>query len=96
MIEKYKSESEVRKTTLGIISAITAVNLKQEKTIPKEQPEYERGGRETLSCLVDPESLIHRIRPDLMKNHRETIEKAKELYPSLESKEYLLSLLNIV
>jgi len=95
MIEQYSAAGEVRGVILGLISAITAVNLKQdESSKPEVQHEYEVGGKKMLDHLANEESLIHQISPLTSKRTRETLQKARASYPEPESKEHLLILLN--
>jgi len=92
-LEKYSSRGEVGRIKMGLISGIIATGLKEEGKHPNE---YERGGRVVLGDLANTESLISRINTNLMKNHKETIEKARFLYPKPESRPHLLKLLNVV
>jgi len=96
MLEQYSARGERRRIKLGIISAITAVNLKKDGSSPEEQPQYENGGRKVLEDLADPEKMIHQVNPSLMERHKEIIEKARFTYPDFESRDYLLELLTLV
>jgi hypothetical protein len=93
MVEKFRRESEIRRIKNGLISAITAVNIRQEG---RDSSEYENGGRTALEDLANPESLINEIKPYLLKDHKETIEKAKSAYPTLDSRTYLTELLKMI
>jgi len=96
MLEQYSRASEIRRIRLGLIGAITAVNIKADGTSRQQQRDYEEGGRKVLEDLSNPESKINRIYPRLLEKHGETIEKAKSKYPTLESRDYLLNLMYIV
>ncbi len=94
MIENFARKAEIEKVKLGLIGAITTVNLKQEAEPLKEQKEYEVTARKFLNYLADTESLIHKIYPHLLEEHGEIIEKARETFPEPESGEYLQKLLD--
>jgi len=93
IVEKFTRRGEIRRIKGGLISAITAVNLRKEG---KDPSDYESSGKKILEDLANPQSLIHQINTSLMKNHKETIEKAKSTYPTFESRNYLLELLETV
>ena len=58
MLEKYSAASERRRIKLGLISAITAVNLKHDGTSSTDQPTYQESGRKILEVLEDPDKRI--------------------------------------
>jgi hypothetical protein len=89
--EKYSRDSYVRKIRLGLISALTAVNLKEE--CGTAFSEYNEPGKKTLEEISNPHSDIYSIYPDLFKKNESTIENALRYYPKPESREYLLALL---
>lgn len=96
MIERYSAGNERRYVKLGLISAITAVNLKEDGSSPKEQPHFESSGKKVLDHLANPESLMHQINPLLNRKYRGVIEKAKELFPKFGSRPYLIKLLSVI
>jgi hypothetical protein len=92
MIEKFSRRQEISYVKNGLISALTAVNLKEEGKDLSEYKPYEEGGKKVLDRLANPESLIHRIAPQMREEKMEIIEKARESFPELNSLEYLLTL----
>jgi len=94
MIEEYSREAEIRKIKLGLFGAITAVNLRQEGK-DKESKQFEPVARDFLNYLADPESLIHKIRPNIFEENKDIIEKARETFPEPESFNYLQKLLDV-
>lgn len=96
MLEQYSRASERRRISNGIISAITAVNLKADGSSPEEQKNYEDSGRKILEELSNPESKINDIYPQLLNKHGKLIEEVKCTYPTLESRDHLLNLMSIV
>jgi len=95
MTEQFSKKNEIEKVKLGLIGAITAVNLKQEAKPLKEQKEYEVTARKFLNYLADTESLIHKIYPHVLEEHEDTIQKAREKFPEPESLDYLQKLLEM-
>ncbi len=95
MMEKYSARKEIRYVKDGLISAITAVNLKIDGTNPKKQKEYEIPGKEILNHLADKDSLIYTIAPRIYEENIELIEKARESFPEPNSLDLLLTLLKI-
>ncbi|MEM5872382.1 MAG: hypothetical protein QXD55_00760 [Candidatus Aenigmatarchaeota archaeon] len=93
-MEKYSKKSEIRKVRLGLIGAITAVNLKQEGN-EKEFKNYEEQARNILNYLADPDSLAYEALP-ILKEHTDTIEKARESFPEPEALNHLQKLLDIL
>lgn len=94
MVERFARRNEIGYVKLGLISAITAVNLKIDGTSPNEQPHYESSGKKVLDYLADKESLIHVISPQISERNEETIEKARESFPEPQSIDPLLTLLS--
>jgi len=93
MVERTAKRNEIYRVRLGVISAITAVNLRQDG---KDPTEFEPSGKQVLEDLASPKSLIRQINPPYMRTHKEIIEKARSTYPTPESKPYLLRLLFVV
>ena len=95
MVERFARRNEIGYVKMGLISAITAVNLKIDGTSPDQQPQYEADGRKVLDYLVNKESSIHEIAPKVLEENEELIEKARDRFPEPESLDSLLTLLNI-
>ena len=90
-MEKYSAVSAVRGAMLGVLSAIMAVNLLQEKN--PEAPSYEASGKATLDKLSDGGSDVYMAMPGLRKNLTEIAGKANGLFPSPDAMPYLQDLL---
>ena len=79
-MEKYSAASAVRGAKFGILSAIMAVNLLQEKN--PEAPSYEASGKATLDKLSDRQSEVYKAMPGLRENLTKIAGKANGLFPS--------------
>lgn len=90
-MEYYSSKSEVRRVKNGLISAVTAVTLKQENN--PDFSEYDGSATEILSELADTESKIYQAFPELRVKIIEKAMEAKEIYPNPEAIPYLMNLL---
>ena len=91
MIERFTRKNEIAYVKMGLISAITAVNLKIEEKSPNE---YESSGRRILNHLADKESLINSIAPRVFERNREIIEETRESFPEPKILDSLLTLFN--
>lgn len=92
MVERNTKLNEIGYVKLGLISAVTAVNLKIEES-PHLQPHYETA-KKALDYLVDRKSLIHEIAPAVFERNKEKIEEARETFPEPRSLDILLALLD--
>jgi hypothetical protein len=79
--EKQFGDSDLVNVRLGLINAIAAANLKLEGR-NDEMKTYETCAREMLEYLANPNSPIHKIRPQILRNYGEDIIMAKETFPS--------------
>jgi hypothetical protein len=93
--EKYSRGTEVSMVRLGLVGAITAAQLNSEGRT-EEMKTYETGAKETLDYLANPNSPIHKIKPFILRDYEEVVQKARETFPSEESLNSLHELLEII
>jgi hypothetical protein len=93
--EKFSRASEIRMVKLGLVDAITAANLNLENRTD-EMRTYEVGAKETLDYLANPESPIHKIKPFILRDYGDTVQKARETFPNEASLDPLHRLLEVI
>jgi len=90
-MEQYSARSLVRTVSYGMISAITAVNLRQEGN--SDFDEYDKAAKSVLKQLSDVENELYRAFPQLRERIAENVKKANELYPNIEALPHLTEIM---
>jgi hypothetical protein len=91
IMEQYSARSLVRTVSYGMISAITAVNLRQEGN--SDFDEYDKAAKSVLEQLSDGENELYRAFPQLRERIGKNVKKANELYPNIEALPHLTEIM---
>jgi hypothetical protein len=91
IMEQYSARSLVRTVSYGMISAITAVNLRQEGN--SDFDEYDKAAKSVLKQLSDVENELYRAFPQLRERIAENVKKANELYPNIKALPHLTEIM---